>query len=556
MSEQQQMIQSLQEENVRLRRELQRYHSIIEHLSIGLHIYQLEDLDDDRTLRMVGANPVVEALTGVGPDAIVGKTLDESFPGLREQGVPQAYAEVVRTGTPFEAEQVYGDEHVIESAFAFRTVPLPNQELVVMFENITQRKQTEHALKQANAELDQRVAARTAELYTSNIRLERIFEASPLATIEFGLDGRIIRWNQAAEHIFGWSAQDVIGRELLPLVVPPQAMAHVQQVRDALLQGQLAHSQNENVTKDGRTILCQWYNSVLRDQDGNVTSVLCQVEDISERKRREDELHTFQTLVENAPNLISVAGRDGRYQYFNPAFRTRIGIDPDMSPEQLSVQDMAPGDEDGSAIEQEIIANVMAHGSWTGRTIFKARDGSTFPGDLAIYMIYDQHGQPDKFVAIATDITEQLAAEAEHAELQQQVIDAQRNALRELSTPLIPVSDNVVIMPLIGTIDSRRAQQVMETLLEGVAQHQAELAILDITGVSVVDTQVAQALVSAAQAVRLLGAQVMLTGIGPQIAQTLVQLGIDLSSINTRGSLQAGIVAALHDQRLAAATGG
>jgi anti-anti-sigma factor len=142
-------------------------------------------------------------------------------------------------------------------------------------------------------------------------------------------------------------------------------------------------------------------------------------------------------------------------------------------------------------------------------------------------------------------IEQQKQAEAERAALHEQIIEAQRAALRELSTPLIPVSDNVVIMPLIGTIDTGRAQQVMEALLEGVAHQQATLAILDITGVSVVDTQVAQALVSAAQAVRLLGAQVMLTGIQPQIAQTLVHLGVDLSSIETRGSLQSGIAYAL-----------
>jgi anti-anti-sigma regulatory factor len=100
-------------------------------------------------------------------------------------------------------------------------------------------------------------------------------------------------------------------------------------------------------------------------------------------------------------------------------------------------------------------------------------------------------------------------------------------------------------MPLIGTIDSQRAQQVLETLLDGVAQHQAELVILDITGVSLVDTQVAQAFIQAAQAVKLLGAQVMLTGIQPQIVQTLIHLGIDLSTIQTRGSLQAEIAAAL-----------
>jgi anti-anti-sigma factor len=143
------------------------------------------------------------------------------------------------------------------------------------------------------------------------------------------------------------------------------------------------------------------------------------------------------------------------------------------------------------------------------------------------------------------DLSEQYRQEEERAALQQQVIDAQRQALRELSTPLIPISDNVLIMPLIGTIDSQRAQQVMEALLEGVAQHQADLVVLDITGVAVVDTQVAQSFIQAAQAVRLLGAQVMLTGIQPQIAQTLVHLGVDLSGIQTQGSLQAGIASAL-----------
>jgi anti-anti-sigma regulatory factor len=88
----------------------------------------------------------------------------------------------------------------------------------------------------------------------------------------------------------------------------------------------------------------------------------------------------------------------------------------------------------------------------------------------------------------------------------------------------------------------------METLLEGVGAHRAAIAILDITGVSVVDTQVANALIRAAQAVRLLGAQVMLTGISPQVAQTLVQLGADLSSITTYSSLQTGIVKALTNQ--------
>jgi rsbT co-antagonist protein RsbR len=96
-------------------------------------------------------------------------------------------------------------------------------------------------------------------------------------------------------------------------------------------------------------------------------------------------------------------------------------------------------------------------------------------------------------------------------------------------------------MPLIGSVDSRRAQQVIETLLQGIAASGAQVAILDITGVPVVDTQVADALIRAAQAVKLLGAQVVLTGIRPEVAQTLVGLGTDLRGIVTRSSLQSGI---------------
>lgn len=123
----------------------------------------------------------------------------------------------------------------------------------------------------------------------------------------------------------------------------------------------------------------------------------------------------------------------------------------------------------------------------------------------------------------------------------EETILAQNAVLAELSTPLIPISDRVVVMPLIGAVDSRRAQQVLETLLQGIASTGARVAILDITGVPVVDTQVANALIHAAQAVKLLGAQVVLTGIRPEVAQTLVGLGADLGGIITRSSLQSGI---------------
>ena len=152
------------------------------------------------------------------------------------------------------------------------------------------------------------------------------------------------------------------------------------------------------------------------------------------------------------------------------------------------------------------------------------------------------------------DITERRRAEqeAQRLRMQEQVIAAQAAALSQLSTPLIPISDQVVVMPLIGTVDAERAQQVLSTLLDGVTRARAHTAIVDITGVPVVDSHVAGALVRAAQATRLVGAEVILTGIRAEVAQTLVGLGIDLGKLITRSTLQSGINYALARQQRAA----
>ncbi|HYF64192.1 MAG TPA: STAS domain-containing protein [Herpetosiphonaceae bacterium] len=150
---------------------------------------------------------------------------------------------------------------------------------------------------------------------------------------------------------------------------------------------------------------------------------------------------------------------------------------------------------------------------------------------------------PTLLASLIEDVTDRIRAEAAQRQLveQQDIIRRQQESLMELSTPLIPITDTVVAMPLVGALDSRRAQQVITTLLEGIADTRAAVAILDITGVPIVDTQVANALIQAAQAVKLLGSQVVLTGIRPEVAQTLTGLGVQLSDIITMSTLQAGI---------------
>lgn len=127
----------------------------------------------------------------------------------------------------------------------------------------------------------------------------------------------------------------------------------------------------------------------------------------------------------------------------------------------------------------------------------------------------------------------------------EQIIDRQRQEMLELSTPVVELWDRVLTLPLIGTLDSARAQEVMENLLQTILERQAEVVIMDITGVGTVDTQVAQHLLRAAAAVRLMGAECIISGISPMIAQTMVQLGIDVGTVSTRSSIRTALADAL-----------
>lgn len=128
---------------------------------------------------------------------------------------------------------------------------------------------------------------------------------------------------------------------------------------------------------------------------------------------------------------------------------------------------------------------------------------------------------------------------------QQKTIIQQQEDLLELSSPVTKVWDNVLILPVIGTLDSQRTQVMMENLLEKIVQTGCTMAILDITGVPTVDTQVANHLLKTVTSARLLGAECIISGISPAIAQTIVHLGIDLSAIQTKATLQDAMIFAL-----------
>jgi rsbT co-antagonist protein RsbR len=162
------------------------------------------------------------------------------------------------------------------------------------------------------------------------------------------------------------------------------------------------------------------------------------------------------------------------------------------------------------------------------------KDGSKFWANVVLTALRDSQGKLLGFGKVTRDLSERKAAEDR--------IKRQAQEILEMATvPVVQVWEGIILVPLIGMLDSARTQQLMERLLQRLTETNSPVAVIDITGVPAVDTQTAQHLIETIKAVRYIGAEVVLTGVRPTIAQTLVHLGIDLSSAITRSSLRAGL---------------
>jgi rsbT co-antagonist protein RsbR len=317
--------------------------------------------------------------------------------------------------------------------------------------------------------------------------------------------------------------------------LPPETCAIIEPTYRAALEGRIATLQLPFA--DGHFELT---TVPVHDDHDTIIAGMAIVRDITSRMRREDDLRESEArnraLINTIPDQIFLVNAEGffidyktesdRLAEWPTTYKGRRVIDvlpPDLAERLLTRVAEVLRTGEMQTFEYQIPLNgVLTY--LEGRIVLSGASNVLF---------------------MTRDISPRKREEQERQEMQEQLIAVQQAALRELATPLIPLAEGVIVMPLVGVIDSNRAQQILETLLEGIAARQADIAILDITGVRVVDTQVADALLRAAQAAKLLGSQVVLTGIGPEIAQTLVTLGGDLSGIVTRSSLQSGIAYAL-----------
>lgn len=269
-------------ERERAEESIRQYAEIVSHMQIGLFVYHLEEIDDDRTLRLILANPAAARLTGVPAEQVLNRTIDENFPGLRAKGIPHLFAEVVRSGNPMEVEEFeYGDSRVVQAAWSFKAFPLPNRCAGIALENITRRKRAEEALR------------------ASERLLAGILEIAADAVISADEAQRITLFNRGAEEIFGYRAEEALGKPLDILLPPRLAEAHRAHVRDFAASPTPARRMNERGAvfarrKDGTEFPAEASISKLEVDGEKIFTVM--LRDTTERNRLEERLRLSQRM--------------------------------------------------------------------------------------------------------------------------------------------------------------------------------------------------------------------------------------------------------------------
>lgn len=246
----------------------------------------------------------------------------------------------------------------------------------------------------------------------------------------------------------------------------------------------------------------------------------------------------LRLLVDNISDYaIVLLDLDGRVLNWNPAAERLKGYAPEEIIGQPFSRFYTAEDIRRGKPQSELEAAAKA-GRFEDEGLRVRKDGSSFWANVVITALRDEAGKLRGYGKITRDLTERKEAEDKIKRQAQEILEM-------ASVPVVQVWEGIVLVPLIGTLDSARTQQLMERLLQHVADSGSPVAVIDITGVPTIDTQTAQHLIETVSAVRLLGAAVVLTGVRPTIAQTLVHLGVDLSHVATRSSLAAGLRTAM-----------
>jgi len=502
--------------------------------------------------KITDVNEATELVTGVSRELLIGSDFSEYFtePEKAREGYQQVFSKGFVRDYPLAIRHTSGKvTEVLYNATVYKNEAGEVQGVFAAARDITERKRAEEQL-------------RATSLYARSL-----IEASldPLVTIS--PDGKITDVNKATELVTGVPREQLIGSDFSEYFTEPEKAREGYQevftkgfVRDYPLA--IRHT-------SGKVTEVLYNASIYKNEAGGVEGVFAVARDITELKRAEEQLRATslyaRSLIEASIDPLATISPDGKITDVNKATELVTGVPR----EQLI----------GSDFSEYFTEPEKAREGY--REVFTKGFVKDYP--LAIrhtsgevtYVLYNatvyknEAGEVQGVFAAARDITELKRAEEQlrraHQELEVRVqertaeltkamelLKEQQKAFMEVSVPVVKVWNRILLVPLIGVFDSERAQLVMETLLTEIEHTQAKVAILDVSGIPIVDSLVAKHLIRTVSAAKLMGADCIITGIRSKISQTIVQLGVDLSGITTKTALAEGLKVAfdLTDQKI------
>ncbi len=360
---------------------------ILDTSSIGVLITRISDGT------ILYANKVIAELMGVvDVNSIIGMPVPDFYWDSNDRVALLERFRAEGSITNSETRARRADGRMIWVSIALQPFEFEGEHVLLSeITDITERKQTENVIRE------------------SQQRLALLIDSSPLAFIEWNMEFEVVSWNPAAERIFGYTAAEAKGKHAR-FIIPPEFHMYVDQVWEGLItQTGGARATNANVTKDGQTIINEWYNTPLAGPDGNVFGVSSLVEDITERKKAEEKLLQMQSAVEQTGDGIAMADLGGNVLYANPAWARMHGYAVDeIVGKHLSIFHTQ------EQLEKEVApfnAKAMSDGISTSEIGHARKDGSIFPTLMTTVVQKDENGNPVGLIGTIRDIAERKQAE-------------------------------------------------------------------------------------------------------------------------------------------------
>ena len=360
-------------------------------------------------------------------------------------------------------------------------------------------------------------------------------------TIEFNMDGTVITSNDNFLNILGYSLKEVKGKHHRMFCEESYANSpDYKEFWAKLNRGEFDSGEYKRIGKNGREAYIRATYNPIFDLNGKPVKVLKIATDMTEQKLINAEFEGKINAIDKSQGTIEF-NMDGTVITSNDNFLNILGYslkEVKGKHHRMFCEESYANSPDYKEFWAKLNRGEFDSGEYKriGKNGREAYIRATYNP------IFDLNGKPVKVLKIATDVTEQKRLENERSK--------QSALIMEMSTPVMRLWDNILLLPIVGLVDSKRVQLIMETALQNILEYQAKVIILDIQGVPAVDSAVANHLIKVTKATKLMGCTCIVTGISPEISQALVNLGIDLGDILTQSSLKEGVSTSLKSMGL------